>query len=65
DALLRLAVSYGGSVSAEHGIGVARLDYVPLVRSTAEMAVMRSVKSALDPAGVLNPGVLIPAPRRP
>ncbi|MGH9295763.1 MAG: FAD-binding oxidoreductase, partial [Acidimicrobiales bacterium] len=65
DALLRLAVSYGGSVSAEHGIGVARLDYVSLVRSTAEMAVMRSVKSALDPAGVLNPGVLIPEPRRP
>jgi FAD/FMN-containing dehydrogenase len=60
DAVLQLAASLGGSISAEHGIGRAKLRWLPLVRSPAEMAVLRSVKAALDPAGQLNPGVLVP-----
>jgi FAD/FMN-containing dehydrogenase len=60
EALLRLAVELGGSIGAEHGIGRAKRRYLSLVRSPAEVAVFRAVKAALDPAGVLNPGVLLP-----
>lgn len=59
DAVLRLVASAGGSISAEHGVGRAKVAYVPLTRSPAELAAMRSVKAALDPAGVMNPGVLL------
>jgi FAD/FMN-containing dehydrogenase len=59
DAVLRLVLDLGGSVSAEHGIGVAKRAW--LVRQRGEVAVraMRSVKAALDPDGILNPGVLL------
>ncbi len=58
DAVLRLAAEHGGTISAEHGIGRAKAAVLHLSRSAAEIAAMRAVKSALDPAGVLNPGVL-------
>ncbi len=58
EAVLRLAAAHGGSVSAEHGIGRAKARWLPLSRSAEEIAAMRAVKSALDPAGLLNPGVL-------
>jgi FAD/FMN-containing dehydrogenase len=60
DAVLRLVASYGGSISAEHGVGRAKRAWLGLSRSPAEIAVMRAVKSALDPHGLLNPGVLFP-----
>ncbi|MGH9304054.1 MAG: FAD-binding oxidoreductase, partial [Acidimicrobiales bacterium] len=60
DAVLRLAVASGGSISAEHGIGVAKIGYLGLARSPVEVELMRAVKSALDPSGTLNPGVLVP-----
>jgi FAD/FMN-containing dehydrogenase len=59
-AVLRLAASYGGSIAAEHGVGVAKADLLHLTRSEAEIAAMRAVKRALDPDGLLNPGVLLP-----
>jgi len=46
----------GGSVSAEHGIGLEKRDYLPLSRTPAEIATMRLLKKALDPNGILNPG---------
>jgi FAD/FMN-containing dehydrogenase len=46
----------GGAVSAEHGIGLDKKKWLPWVRSTAEMAVMRRLKSAFDPNNILNPG---------
>jgi FAD/FMN-containing dehydrogenase len=58
DAVLRLAVAYGGTISAEHGIGRAKARWLPLSRTAAEIGLMRAVRSALDPAGLLNPGVL-------
>lgn len=61
-AVLELVARYGGSISAEHGIGRAKVPWLGLSRSPVEIAMMRSVKSALDPAGILNPGVLFPAP---
>jgi FAD/FMN-containing dehydrogenase len=45
-----------GSVSAEHGIGLEKKRYLPLCRSEAEIALMRTVKAALDPCNLLNPG---------
>ena len=60
DAVLRLVAGLGGSISAEHGIGVAKLPWVGLGRGPADLAAMRAVKAALDPAGILSPGRLLP-----
>jgi FAD/FMN-containing dehydrogenase len=46
----------GGSVSAEHGIGLEKRAYLPLSRTPAEISTMRLLKNALDPKGILNPG---------
>lgn len=57
-AVLELVASLGGSISAEHGIGVAKKKWLSLNRSEAEISAMRAIKRALDPAGILNPNVL-------
>lgn len=46
----------GGSVSAEHGVGLEKKPYLHLVRSEVEVGLMRTLKNALDPKGLLNPG---------
>jgi FAD/FMN-containing dehydrogenase len=46
----------GGSISAEHGIGLERKHFLEISRSTAEIAAMRAIKAALDPKRILNPG---------
>jgi FAD/FMN-containing dehydrogenase len=61
-AVLALAAAHGGTIAAEHGIGVAKRDHLALTRSPAEIAAMATVKHALDPAGIMNPGVVLPAP---
>ena len=48
--------SLGGSVSAEHGIGLEKKAYLAVCRSQSEIALMRTLKAALDPKGILNPG---------
>ncbi len=58
DAVLRLVAGLGGSISAEHGVGIARRRWLGLTRGAADIAAMRAIKRALDPAGLLNPGVL-------
>ena len=58
EAVLRLAAAFGGTISAEHGIGRAKAGLLHLSRTGAEIAAMRAVRSALDPSGLLNPGVL-------
>ena len=60
EAVLRLAAESGGSVSAEHGIGRAKVPFLGFGRSETEIATMRRIKRALDPAGILNPGVIFP-----
>jgi FAD/FMN-containing dehydrogenase len=50
---------FGGSISAEHGIGTLKRPYLHVSRSPAELALMRQLKQALDPAGILNPGKVI------
>jgi len=49
----------GGSVSAEHGIGLQKLPYLPSCRSPEELALMRTLKAALDPKNILNPGKVL------
>lgn len=63
DAVLELVAAVGGSVGAEHGIGIAKREHLHLTRSAADIAAMRAIKDAWDPAGLLNPGVLFPAER--
>ena len=46
----------GGSVSAEHGVGLEKKPYLGISRSETEIALMRTLKKALDPKGILNPG---------
>ena len=46
----------GGSVSAEHGIGLEKKPYLAIARDETEVALMRTLKQALDPRGILNPG---------
>ncbi|MGH9222299.1 MAG: FAD-binding oxidoreductase [Acidimicrobiales bacterium] len=62
DAVLRLVVELGGSISAEHGIGTAKKAWLSLTRTPAEIAAYRAIKRALDPDGILNPNVLLPQP---
>jgi FAD/FMN-containing dehydrogenase len=58
DAILPAVAEMGGTISAEHGVGVAKAAWVHLVRSPAELTMLAAIKRALDPAGILNPGVL-------
>ena len=58
DAVLELVVSLRGSVSAEHGIGIAKVGWLVRDRGEDAVAAMRAIKAAWDPAGILNPGVL-------
>jgi FAD/FMN-containing dehydrogenase len=59
-AVLRAVAARGGTISAEHGIGVAKARWLSLVRSPVELELMRATKRAWDPAGLLNPGVILP-----
>ncbi len=59
DAVFALVVDLGGSISAEHGIGTAKVDYLSMQRSAGDLAAMRAIKSALDPDRIMNPNVLI------
>jgi FAD/FMN-containing dehydrogenase len=59
DAVLRLVAAHGGSISAEHGIGLAKRRWLPLTRDPADVAAMRAIKQAFDPAGLLSPGRIL------
>ena len=59
-AVLETVLAHGGSIGAEHGIGRAKVPWLAADRSPADIAAMRSVKRALDPTGLLSPGVLFP-----
>jgi len=47
---------YGGSISAEHGVGLLKKDYLHYTRSAVEISIMRQIKTAFDPLGIMNPG---------
>jgi FAD/FMN-containing dehydrogenase len=58
-AVYDLVVSYGGSISAEHGIGQLKIDELAHYRSSIELDTMRAIKRALDPQNLMNPGKII------
>lgn len=59
DIVHGLVHEYGGSISAEHGIGRLKRDLLPRVKDPVALDLMRALKKTLDPKGVLNPGKLI------
>jgi len=59
ETIYGLVREFKGSISAEHGIGTAKKPYLGHARSEAEIALMRTLKQALDPHGLLNPGKVI------
>ncbi|GIJ72525.1 FAD-binding oxidoreductase [Virgisporangium ochraceum] len=60
DAVLRLVAAHRGTISSEHGVGRAKAPWLSLSRTPEEIGAMRRIKAALDPQGMLNPGVLLP-----
>jgi FAD/FMN-containing dehydrogenase len=56
--MMELIAAQGGNVSSEHGVGTRKRAYLSMARQPADVAVMRSIKAALDPTGYLNPAVL-------
>jgi FAD/FMN-containing dehydrogenase len=60
EAVLTAVTKAGGGINGGHGIGRAKARWLGLTRTNPELAAMHALKSALDPAGILNPGVLLP-----
>jgi FAD/FMN-containing dehydrogenase len=58
--LFEQVVSLEGSISGEHGIGFAKARYLPIELSPEEIALMKRLKTAFDPNGILNPGKIFP-----
>jgi FAD/FMN-containing dehydrogenase len=61
EAILRLAADCDGTISAEHGVGVAKARWLELVRTPGELRAMVAIKRALDPDGIFNPGAVLSA----
>ena len=56
DEIVEYALSVGGTLSGEHGIGIAKARYLPKQLSDTSLKTMRAIKKAFDPRGILNPG---------
>jgi FAD/FMN-containing dehydrogenase len=54
-----IVMSYGGSISAEHGVGQAKRDLLPEVKDPVALDLMRTLKTAIDPNGIMNPGKVL------
>ena len=61
ELLMRATVELGGTLSGEHGIGVAKAAYLPLEQSSELIALQQRLKHAFDPRGLLNPGKIFPS----
>ncbi|MDX6612893.1 MAG: glycolate oxidase [Blastocatellia bacterium] len=61
--IMEACVRAGGSITGEHGVGLDKSSYLPLIFSPDDMAVMLQVRAAFDPSNLCNPGKIIPAPR--
>lgn len=55
-----LVVKYKGSITAEHGVGVSKVDYMTRCKSDVQLRLMRAIKSMFDPNGIMNPYKVVP-----
>src|SRR5437764_2677667 len=62
-AIMEACVRAGGSITGEHGVGLDKSSYLPLIFSDDDMDAMLRVRAAFDPSGLCNPGKIIPLPR--
>jgi FAD/FMN-containing dehydrogenase len=62
-AVFAVVAKHGGSISAEHGVGVMKRDLLPKVKDPVALELMHTLKRALDPNGILNPGKVLPDDR--
>jgi len=60
-AIYAMGMSIGGAISGEHGIGRAKKSYYQALVDPATLALQRRIKTAFDPAGILNPGCIFDA----
>jgi glycolate oxidase subunit GlcD len=61
--IMETCVRAGGSITGEHGVGLDKSGYLPLIFSDDDMDAMMQVRAAFDPSGLCNPGKIIPMPR--
>jgi D-lactate dehydrogenase (cytochrome) len=59
ETLFAVVKKYGGSISAEHGIGIIKRDHLPKVKDPVAYDLMKTLKKTLDPKGILNPGKVL------
>jgi len=59
--ILKVCAEVGGSISGEHGIGLEKMDYMPLIFTEADLHAMRGVRDAWNPRGLCNPGKIFPS----
>ena len=60
EEIYRLALSLGGTITGEHGIGATRRKYLPLALDAAQIELMRQIRAVFDPNHILNPGKIFP-----
>jgi glycolate oxidase len=60
EEIMRSTIALGGTISGEHGIGLTKRDFLPLEHEPAKIELQRALKRTLDPAGILNPGKILP-----
>jgi glycolate oxidase len=60
--IFEAAVALGGTLSGEHGIGLLKKQFMELALGADALALMRAVKNAIDPLGIMNPGKMFPEP---
>jgi FAD/FMN-containing dehydrogenase len=58
--VFEVVLKYGGSISAEHGIGRLKIGHMPEIKSAVELQMMRDLKRLYDPLNIMNPGKVIP-----
>ena len=61
--IMETCVRAGGTITGEHGVGLDKSAYLPLIFSPDDLSAMLQVRAAFDPSGLCNPGKIIPAPR--
>jgi glycolate oxidase subunit GlcD len=61
--IMKLCVDAGGSITGEHGVGVDKIDYMPMIFDQASLDAMLAVKEVFNPMGLCNPGKAVPAQR--